>query len=397
MRRHLAQILEAAGDWTTAYEERALLIERIAHPAPDDWHQLAKCALRAGKPERTVQICEQILAAVENDGMAYALLGEALAAQGKHDDALDHLNQAIQILPDHPSPWLALARLHQGGGDADKALEILRSAAQAAPDQPEILLALGEAHLAESSPTQALNALRKAHTVLSDSHPEDSDPRLLSQVALRLGQTLHQLGHMADARQVLEPAYQISPYNLEIAYQYAQVLMALDENLPALTPLQTVLQSHPSDPSIYLDYARCVVKLDCNVDAEHYERALYYIDRSMEIDPDNPEARALSAEILSANGDLIPAANAYRKALDTRLADDPAWKVRFWLGLGKVALDLGQVETAVATLQEASQAGPTNPDVHRFLCEAYDVAGLAENAFEAAQTALNLVQLISMC
>jgi tetratricopeptide (TPR) repeat protein len=390
VRRYLAQILESANEWIAAYAERAVLIERIAHPTADDWHRLAKSAIRAGDPGRSIQICEQILSSLPDDGIAHAILGEALAAQGNVELALERLNQAIQILPDHPSPWLALASLHRENGDREKALELLRAASQAAPDQPEILLALGEALLAESSPTQALHTLRRAYGVLNEYSVEQTDQVLLNQVALRLGQTYSQLGLVEDARQVLEPAYQIAPYHQEIAAQYAHVLMALEDYLPALAPLQTVLQSRPDSAQIYLDYARCVVNSDCYVDAEHYERALFYIDRSMEIDPDNPEARALSAEILSANGDLIPAANAYRKALDTRLADDPAWKVRLWLGLGKVALDLGQVETAVASLQEASQAGPLNPDVHRFLCEAYDIAGLIENAYEAAQTALNL-------
>lgn len=390
LRRDLAGVLETAGEWLFAYDERSILVDRMENVEENDWYDLAACALPAGKPERTIEVCSQLMATNENDGIAIALLGEALANQGKVAEALDQLNQATQIIPDQPAPWLALARVYRAQGDQTKALETLRAASQSAPDQPEILLALGEACLQENSPSQALGSLRRAYSLVCEGKPAGLHSTLVNRISLRLGQTLFQLGHLQEARQSLEQAYKASPYHPEIAYSYAQVLLALDDPAPALLPLQVVLNTEPVDPSPYLDFARCVLSLDGSVQPEHYQMALHYLGIAMELSPDLPEIRAYLAEILAASGELISAVSAYRKALDTQLSDDPAWKMRLWLGMGKVALDLGQIETAVAALQEATQAAPFSPDAHRFLSEAYDAAGLIENSYEAAQAALNL-------
>jgi len=388
--RQLALILEAGNEWLAAFTERSSLIERLAHPAPQDWYELAASALPSGQAERAIQICDQLLTADQTDGIACALRGEALAALDKFDEAIEQLDQATQLIPDHPAPWLALARVYQSHGEAPRALETLRAASQAAPDQAEILLALGEACLEDNAPSQALSYLRKAHSLVNENRNGGKDTALGNRIALRLGQTLFHLGHLEEACQHLEQAYQVSPYHPEIAYSYARALLAMDNPRPALAPLQAVLSTEPGDPGAYLDFAHCVLNLDGRVEPEYYQMALHYLGRAMELSPELPEARALSAEIMAASGDLLPAVSAYRKALETRLSEDAAWRMRLWLGLGKVALDLGQTETAVAALQEASQAGPQSPDVHRFLCEAYQSAGLADNAYESAQTALDL-------
>lgn len=393
LRNALAEMLEVAGRWQSAYEERAAMLEKQTNPAVCDLHHFASCALRAGHPEQTIQVCQKLLSEDKNDGVALAIYAKAIAEQGSIQDALDILEQTIEENPAQKDIWLAMAEIYshyQQGASNQKVIETLNAATKAVPDEAELWLALGETYLGENSPTQALPALRNARSLLEPAIDGLIERSCLSRVALRLGQTLQQLGHIEEARLELEQAFEAAPYQPEVAYAYAKALLALNEPAPALLPLEIVLQSSPSDPQAYLDYARCILDLDGDINPVQYQRALMYLGRAMEINPDLPEARALSAEVLAASGDLLPAMNAYRKALETRLIEDPGWRIRLWLGLGKVALDLGQIETAVAALQEASQAGPDNPAVHRFLCEAYDIAGLTDNAYESAQTARDL-------
>ncbi len=65
-------------------------------------------------------------------------------------------------------------------------------------------------------------------------------------------------------------------------------------------------------------------------------------------------------------------------------------QTRLSLGLGLVALKLEQPEMAVAALQEAAQSEPFNDRVQRGLSDAYLTNGLANDAFQAAKTALDL-------
>ncbi len=393
LRKTLAEMLEVAGDWQSAYAERAAILEHQANPSTSDMHLFASSALNAHHFEAAIQTCQKLLAEDKSDSVALAIYAKAIAEQGNSQDAIEILEQTIREDPSQKALWLALAEIYRQrdeGGWSEKAIETLKAASQAVPEEAEVWLILGEAYLEENSPTQALPALRRATSLFETVSQEVKDRSLYSRAALRLGQALQQLGHLEEARQELEQAFHYAPYHPETAHSYAKVLLALDDPAPALLPLEIVLQAGPSEPQAYLDYARCILDLDGEIDPVHYQLALMYLGRAMELAPHLPEARALSAEILAASGDLIPALNAYRKALETRLAQDPGWRIRLWLGLGKVALDLGQIETAVAALQEASQAGPDNPAVHRFLCEAYDTAGLTDSAYESAQTARDL-------
>jgi tetratricopeptide (TPR) repeat protein len=404
-RRLLAECLELAGDWSAALLERSALLERTESPSTDDLRDLASCSLYAGQPEEAKQICQQLLENDANDGLTWTLLGQATAALGDKDTALEHLDRATQLSAESSTPWLALSQLYQEIGQKDRALETLQAAALSAPDLPEIQLALGEMYLAQGAATQALTSLREAGALCDDlpftgasgnicrDTPGEGGAirRLRDQIALRLGQTLNQLGHLADARQILEDAHQRAPADSTIALSYAQILLALGDLRAALSPLKTLVQAKPQEIYPYLEYARTILALYARKERDvPLEDAISAIRNAQEIDPNDAEATALLAEALAAKDELLPAMEAYRKALESDLAVETAWLARLSVGLGEVAQKLGQFETAIAALQEAGRADPANARIQRSLSEAYDAAGLTEDAYQAAQSALNL-------
>jgi tetratricopeptide (TPR) repeat protein len=405
IRQLLARCLEAAGDWPAAMNERLILQERLETTSPEDLRDLATCALYAGEAGRAAHVCQLLLKQDQNDGLAWALLGQSAAAMGDTTSALDHLQHASELAPELSAPWLALSRLYRALDRGEKSLEALQAASLATPDLPEIHLALGETYLAQGALTQSLTSLRAA-SALAEERPGDDLPisyrmwstgdpgnlrSLADQVALRLGQTLHQLGHPPEARQILEGAYQRSPNDAEIAHAYAQVLVVLDDLSRVLEPLETVMRTECADAAPYLEYARCALALhQRRTRGISLDAAIAAIHRAAELAPDNAKATALLAEALAANDELPAAMEAYRRALESDLAKEPIWQARLSLGLGEVAHKLGQIETAIAALQEASQANPSDAHVQRSLSEAYDAAGLSEDAHQAARAALML-------
>ncbi len=82
--------------------------------------------------------------------------------------------------------------------------------------------------------------------------------------------------------------------------------------------------------------------------------------------------------------------SSYQAAMETSLVEDPAWCSRLSLGLGKTALALGHPEIAMASLQEAAQADPSNPQIQHALAEAYEAGSLLSNALQAARITLRL-------
>jgi len=401
----LVKCLEGLDRWEAALDERDRLIERQGNPSIEDWRSLANCAVRAGEPDRAVTACKQALEIDSMDGLTYGLLGDASLALGDTQTALEHYKQAVGNMPGQVDLWLALAGAHRQVGQDSQALDVLRAAVVALPKEPKIQLLLGETYLDSNSPTQALTYLRHA-----------ADQASTQRISLRLGQTLFQLGHFEEARQVLEKSYKENSEpdpqkpssengNLdnELAYAYARVLLALDDLQPAVPVLEAVIEACPGDPGPRLDLARVLLRIGDN--SESMERVISMLTPLLEdkdqLEEDEPsrideiivtlaEAQALLAEAYATTGKLSHSMDHYRKAMGTPLSHQPGWKARLSLGLGRVALKLDKPELAAEVLQNAVEAQPRDPEVHMALYQAYSASGRLENAFEAATVVRDL-------
>jgi tetratricopeptide (TPR) repeat protein len=395
LRRALIMSLEAAGDWESAYHERkTLLDESFSASSNGDWpptadlHSLAVCALKAGHPQDSKEICHRVLAGDASDALAQATLGEAFAELGDFESAIDHLQKATQFSLHHSDPWLALARVRKMAGENAKAIETLRAASNAIPDDAAILYALAQAYLEENSLTQALARLRRAFelALLRPANPDDSGGDLRVKITTTLGQTLLKLGHLEEARDILESAYQAHPVYPGLAYAYARALLSLDQAQAALDPLLIAMQDAPEDPAPQVDYAQALLDTGSGP-----EEAVQVLNQAVQLSQDDPRMKAtaqgLLAEALAASGDYNAALQAYYHALEARISEEPAWRSRLSFGLGKVALELGQPEIALANLQEAARLEPRNPLIQRKLSQAYTTTDLHAEALEAARAA----------
>jgi tetratricopeptide (TPR) repeat protein len=398
-RRKLADYLESAGEWGKALIERNEIVAGTFAKSfkplkkADDLCALANCALKAGEPESAANACQQVLAMGSDDNevdiqaSAQLLLGQALEQLGDHQSAQDHYRNATQLVSHKAEAWLALAGIQASSGDTCLALETLRSGAQAAPDAPGIYLALGEAYLEDwenhghPSPTQALDMFQQANQLLAGS----SHSEYATKISLRLGETLYQLGHLNEARTVLEPAYQLDPAFPDLACVYGTILLDLNEPGIAVPVLAYVLQLDPDCLSAHLNYAMALLEAK-----EQPQEAVASLRKVLELSPGNAQAQALLAEALAENDELTLALQAYQAALETDLIEDPEWGSRISLGLGKVALALEQPDIAIAALQEASLADPKNPQIPCTLAEAYYAAGLLDDSLQTARIGLGL-------
>jgi tetratricopeptide (TPR) repeat protein len=399
LRRQLASFLEKAGMWQTAFEERNAIVSGLspslskAPPEGEDLCALAHCALKAGVPESAAKACHQVLSMEieedesENQAYAHLLLGQALEELSEPQIAQEHYRNATQLVPHQANAWLALANLQARGGETTLALETLRAGAQAAPEAPGIYLALGEAYLEDwenqghPSPTQALSMFQHANELLAHGN----QPEYASKISLRLGETLHQLGHLKDARAVLEPAYHLDPAFTDLAYTYGKVLLDLHEPGIAVPVLAYVLQLDPDCLSAHFDYANALL-----ASKTQPKEAVASLRKVLELSPGHMQAQALLAEALAEDNELKLALRAYQTSLETDLVEDPEWCSRISLGLGKVALALNQPDIAIAALQEASLADPKNPQIPCTLAEAYYAAGLLEDSLQTARIGLGL-------
>lgn len=387
LRRQLAVSLEATGEWSQALPERQAVLELAGEDAAqDDLHAFAMCALLSGEAAQAATVCRRAIETDLEDGQAHSMLGRALRLMGDPQGAQEHFFVATQFSPELPEPWLNLAEIQKEAGLTLKGLETLRAGALASPNSPDLFLALGEAYLEDwegrghPALTQALAMLQSASSLM------DGAPKGLSaRIGLRLGETLHKLGHLADARKVLAAAYQDQPGYPNLAQAYVQTLLGSGEHSAAAPVLRRLLETQPEDPANSLELARALIAIQKSPD-----EAIRCLDYVLTTDYKTSEARGLLAEALHLQGDYASALKAYQAAMETDLVSNPDWCSRLSLGLGKTALAMNQPEIAIAALEEASQADPQNPLIARSLCSAFQATGLDGDALQAARLAVRL-------
>ena len=420
-RRQLAKSLESGGDWKRALPERQAILEhRFSQPGTSTWPltedmlSFADCALHAGQPDEAFEVCQKAVDQDPADGQAHAILGEALSALGKDEQAMEHFSLATQLSPHKASPWLSLASAYQRTGQVDKTIETLRTASHAVPDDPSIFFALGKVHLAEDSPSQAQPPLERAYQLVSEplnyrtqSKSKKSgatqaelfarNREQLCRIALAYGDVLEQLGHQVSANQVYEDAYHAYPAYPGLAYIYAKSILEDGDEPAALAPLAIAVSANPPQPQPYIDYAKVLLKVKENPQeaVQSLEKALERLD-SQDLEPsqDTDQTRylalALLAQAQEAAGQLLKSLQSYSQALESPITLDERWKVDLSIGMGRVAIQLDQPEIAIAALQDSSQREIQDTQVAQILCQAYSAIGLSQEALFAARSAVHL-------
>jgi len=383
-RRAFAQSLEDLGDWEACLYERSMIIETNQNNAKslhnNDRYAYAHCALKANHPELTLNICNDILTKNHEDSQALIYSGEAYLLTDETDKGMELLTRATQVAPHLSEAWLALSDAQKKIFPLTTVIETLENASQAVPDSSQIHFALGDLYLQDNAPTLALPNLQSA-VKLSPDNP---------QILVSYGLALKMLGHIEQSQEVLSKAFGLEPKFPGLAQIYANILVDLGKLEEAISPLEMLINSKSiNDPTPYLDYARCILTLNrLGSTTNPPLKALIALNEVLQIDPELAEAKALTAEALTANGENELAFQAFREALDTSLTEDKDWFERLSFGFGCVASSIGKHDIAIAALQEAGQANPNNPAIFMALSDAYLSANLPEDAMRSARNVL---------
>lgn len=387
-RRPLARMWSQMGDWERSFVEWQKILSLTPEPEVKDRLACAQAALQSGALLEARTLSEDLLAEDENNGAALGILGQALLGLGETQTAANYLARATLLSPEVLAPWLALAELQEQAGEPHHALETLRAAVTALPDESGAHLAYGEACSREGALSEALTHFKQAYHLSPES----------TRASLLYGRALRRLGHSTEARTVLEkvrPQWSGQP---DLAYEYAQVLLDLNDAEAALPVLEAALRNGLPVLEGSLLYAKILLgeyrsgeqDLDAASARGRMEQADIALQRILEIDPDNLEARFLSADILREKGNLEEALVAYRQLADlpAKLAHDFGWRIQW--GMARTALSLNQIDIAIAAYKEACLDRPESMVLRRGLAEALLLADLPQEALESANDALEL-------
>jgi tetratricopeptide (TPR) repeat protein len=284
----------------------------------------------------------------------------------------------VTISPEHDRPWIKLVEYQLASGDKEKAIDLLSTAINACPDSANLASLLGDYYIEEGSYAESIPYLKKAFSLEPGN----------SRFALKLGTTLQNIGQTEEAVSIYQDALSLRPDDPGLLDAYTNALISCSRNAESVEPLFRLIAQHPSDIKPYLELAAYALSNRTTnnplLDLESIEPTL---QEGLQIDPENITGRLLFAELLAATNREELAKEIYVSlSEDVNLPIETRWKVNY--GLGLTSTKLGQIDIALAALEEAGSQNPSNFVIHQKLAETYAFANLPNAAIESAQAAL---------
>lgn len=230
----------------------------------------------AGRIERAVETCQEVLEAAPGYLPALNAWGYALLAQDSLDGAIRLLQEAVERPP---------ARPNGGAGQAS----------------PQSWLLLGRALYARDGDlAQSLAIYRQGIA----QHPR------AAQLHLEAGKCLEISGQLPEARRSYEKALQFDPNLYPARIRLAACQRQLGYLAQADTLLGAALAKKKSAPA-YLEYASLLIQ------QSRFEQAGENLRMAIELDPQNRDARGESAALRCRTGEASEGASILQELLET--------------------------------------------------------------------------------
>ena len=333
---------------------------------PDEprWHILAaEICLKPDPTETPVNVQEAIdhlQKAVQfepDNALPYLSLGEIFLKAGLLAEAIQAFEQAGQIAPDDVRAWMWMARAYRLSGDIETAAARAERAVTLAPNQIEPLLLRGEIALDANNPRGAHSRAQAALRI----QPENPDALLL------MARTLNGLERTDEALEMLDRALPLAAEPLPLSLERVRMLR---QAKGAETALQAALQlgdRYPEESAVQALLAELMEN------AGQEDKAIRAAQRALRHGENNPtlsdqeqaQLHYLLGRLLHRAGQLDQAVHHLTEAI----RQSPKL-VEAYLDLGQTHQERRQHNLAMTVYQQAIQVAPQD---HR----AYYLVGLA--------------------
>ncbi len=157
-------------------------------------------------------------------------LGEMLVRLGRHDEALDHLEDATREEPHDPALWSTIASCHERAEDPKHAVVALLEAVAVLPDDASLLRRLGVAQRKLGQEPAAIARLTRALAL--DAGMVDLEVPL-GEMLRAAGRRALEAGEHAEAAALLEKARLYQRDDVELCVEHATALRALGRHAEA--------------------------------------------------------------------------------------------------------------------------------------------------------------------
>lgn len=371
----LASAQQAQGKMDDALQ----LVSQAAHLAPQDLSVLQEWATVAHSAHQWQQVIhagEAALALEPNQALVHVLMGQASAELGQDQEALYHLRRATQLpvgreAKQPAAAWLALAQFYQDRDQPGQVEEVLNEGMRALPQSHSapLLFRLGLLYEETGRLTEAHSTY---HRLYQAGHQS-------SALLTHFGRVLGRLGHHQMAVEKLEEAIAQSDADPPAFHTLAQALEGAGRLAEAAAAARQAANLEPTNTDYLLEAGRL------NLAVKDIANAVDTLRAAAAGMPKSPAVWEWLGRAHELEDDWEAALDAYWLA--ARLdPTNPHLQVR----IGLACTRLGQHETAITVLKEASARLKRDPAVRDALAEAFEAASWWDKAAVVRQQAAEL-------
>ncbi|MEX2030031.1 MAG: tetratricopeptide repeat protein [Anaerolineales bacterium] len=357
-----------AGDLGGALEAYRLAQRNPALRALTDWLG-GRAALAVSEPEAAQRAFNSALSIWPDEPAWQAQLASLYLDQGALETALPHLQQAVELAPDHGDYLLIFARSLRDAGQLSEASAMYDRVVQAMPRLGSVWKEAAELSLFVGDSERAQRWFERACTL----SPADASARMgAARAALALGQ-------LREANAHAQTAQRVAPDDPEVLLGWGEVLAAQGKTEKALQALDKA-KSEADDPiPVQMARSRLLIKIGRS------SEAVAELREAVETNPHDDGAQAALAEACEAAGDLEAALEYAAQA--ARLA--PRVTAHHVL-VGRLSRATGQLDRALSELVTAQSLSPTDGRVAVEVGRVHEERRELKRALDAYQRAIEI-------
>jgi tetratricopeptide (TPR) repeat protein len=209
--------------------ERLEQLGYLGASSPKGDRNLAGNLFESGRYAEAAAAYEALVAENPDDGALRASYAGVLGSLGRYDEALEHLDRAIELEPLNAEAYHNRGLVHERKGQREAAVAQYRSALSYRPGYEP-----------------AARALRRLTGVGEVAEPGSPAEKLATQLAQQ-GATAARRGDYAEARRQLDEAQRVAP-DLALVYQYRSNVAFLEgDREGAVAALERALEIEPDN------------------------------------------------------------------------------------------------------------------------------------------------------
>ncbi|HBA82495.1 MAG TPA: hypothetical protein DCZ95_00230 [Verrucomicrobia bacterium] len=393
--------------------------EKIETRYPNNLQVKQKLALSfvaSGNKEKAIEQLEQIAAKRPDNPRVFFYLGELYEETGDKDKAAMNYQFAAKAGSNEPAPYLKLALLKLES-NPDDAIAVLKEGLAQMPDNPRLTEMLAYVYLSQKQYAEAEEHFALALKFFNSKDSAPVSPSLYFNYAI----AAQMAGHSNETASLLAKSMETHPGILEAYIQY--ILRQMDERQQetAIQVLNSIAGQMPTNANIFIHqgtlysglkkYAQAIEAFEKaeplllqddasgkDVDLQaffyfwfgaaseregHFDKAVACFEKSIELDPKNPEAYNYLAYMWAEKGIRLDQALDYIQKALAITPDSGA----FLDTLGWIYYMQGQYEKALIEIKKALQQLPDDSTISEHLGDVYlkmDREGDAVEAWKKA-------------